>query len=425
MSTSLFTQTIDTAFEETVGNAGASRAVYQRWRDQLVPSVSDIRQQPAREAAPIFALPERTDDLAEIESVASHIASSFSTLVVAGMGGSSLSGEVLAPLGKQTGPALHFVDNVDPHTLEQLCETLPWPQTAFLVISKSGNTVETQAHMAIFLAEAKKRGLDVAKHFFVLTIPNENPLHRLATEHSMRVIAHEADLGGRFSTLSVVGLIPAAVVGVDIRALRSGAVRVLADNFSGALPAAVDAAALNVALMEKHIPMQVLIHYSDRLSSLAMWQRQCWAESLGKAGKGTTPIPSRGVTDQHGQLQLYLEGPKDKFFTSLIINSAGQGAPIGIASSDARLSYLSGHTVGDLAYAEQKATLETLVKAGCPLRTITAASLNAETLGGLLMHFMLEIIFTAHLLGVNAFDQPAVETGKRLTLEYLKKNRPN
>jgi glucose-6-phosphate isomerase len=420
MSRPLFSQHIDTAFEDVVGQAGASHARYRHWCDKVKRVVPSIFSSPARAAAPIFALPARTDDLAEIEAIATDIAEHYSTLVVVGMGGSSLSGEALSYLRQEGGLALRFVDNIDPHSLALLCATLPWATTAFLVISKSGKTVETHAQMAVFLREAKKRmPASYGKHFTVITITDRNPLHRLALEHGMRLVAHDVDLGGRFSILSAVGLIPAAAVGIDIRALRAGAAIVLAQNQAPNLAAAGEAAALHMALSEKGVAMQVMMHYADRLTGLALWHRQCWAESLGKEGQGTTPIPSRGATEQHSQMQLYLEGPKDKFFTSIHLDMAGQGAAIDIEGGDEAFAYLSGHTLGDLAMAEQRATQATLTQSGRPLRTINCAALDEATMGGLLMHFSLEISLTAALMGVDAYNQPAVEASKRLALEYL------
>ena len=414
MSRALFTQQLDHAF------AGLDSARFAHWSDRVGDAVRGIAQAPVPEVRSILSFTEKNDDLAEIESIATHIAEQYSDMVVVGMGGSSLGGETLNYLRKEGGLTLHIVDNIDPHSMALLCAQLPWKRTAFLFISKSGNTIETQAHLAIFLREAKRYlPQTYGKHFILVTIPNQNPMHRLALEHGMRVVAHDADLCGRFSILSAVGLIPAAAVGVDIRALRAGAAIVQAENFAGPLAAAGEAAALHLTMMESPINLHVLMHYCDRFSGLAAWHRQCWSESLGKAGKGTTPIASRGVTDQHSQLQLYLEGPRDKFFTALMVDSSGQGAAIDVDSTDTAFAHLSGHRLGDLFMAEQRATNATLISLGRPLRTITCAALDETVLGGLLMHFTLEVTFTAALMGVNAFDQPAVEAGKRLALEYL------
>jgi glucose-6-phosphate isomerase len=262
----------------------------------------------------------------------------------------------------------------------------------------------------------------VAKHFFVITITDGNVLHTLAKAHGLRVLGHDPKLGGRFSILSSVGLIPAAAIGLDIRALRAGAQRVLDAHFTGDYinaPAA-QSAALHMALREKQVRMHVLMHYCDRLGGLANWFRQCWGESLGKCDAATTPIRSRMTTDQHSQLQLYMDGPKDKLFSLLLLDGTGQGEPIDFEhSSDPRLAYLKGRTLGDLMVAQQRATISSLIQRGCPVRSFMLPDVNEEVLGGLLMHFALEIMFTATLMQIDAFDQPAVEDSKKFAMQYL------
>ena len=413
MTRALFSQNIDSALKLVDG------AKFAAWCDKASTAMARIGTDPTPEMTAMFKLPAQVDDLAEIEAIGTRIAEHYTTLVVIGMGGSSLGGETLACLGKG-GVTQHFLDNIDPLSVALLMQTLPWATTSFLIVSKSGSTIETLALFGVMLREAKARaGAHWAKAFTIVTIPNDNPTHRLATEHGMRVVAHDVDLCGRFSILSAVGLIPAASVGVDIRALRAGANITLAENMRSKLAAAGEVAALHMALRDRNIAMHVMMHYCDRFGKLLLWHRQCWAESLGKDGQGTTPIRSRGVTDQHSQLQLYLEGPRDKFFTSLILDMAGQGAAVGFDSGDKALSYLNGHTLGDLSMAEQRATNATLVAAGCPVRSITCATLDETVMGALLMHFTLEVTLSAALMGVNAFNQPAVEAGKKLTLSYL------
>ena len=227
----------------------------------------------------------------------------------------------------------------------------------------------------------------------------------------MHVLAHDPDVGGRFAVLTAVGLLPAAIAGLDIRALRRGAQSVV-DNMDDAAAGA----ALQYTFMQKNYPMTVMLPYSERLAGFAAWWRQCWAESLGKQGKGSTPVPAVGVTDQHSQLQLWLDGPKDKWFTMIVCERAGSGARI-TGGPD----YLRGKTLGDVMEAEQKATLETLIRNHCPVRLFRLKSLKEEQMGALLMHCMLEIILTAALLGIDPFGQPAVEEGKKLAREYLLK----
>jgi glucose-6-phosphate isomerase len=222
--------------------------------------------------------------------------------------------------------------------------------------------------------------------------------------------------------LSNVGLLPAAVLGLDIAAVRNGAAAALAPVLAKKKPAEVPSAlgaALAVALADTK-PISVLMAYCDRLERFTRWYVQLWAESLGKDGKGLTPLAALGPVDQHSQVQLYIGGPRDKLFTVVTVGAAGLGPRM-----DGELAKLAGEpgfagkTIGDLAAAEGRATAETLANNGCPVRTLHLARLDEASLGELLMHFMLETIIAAHLLGVDAFGQPAVEEGKVLAKKYL------
>ena len=233
---------------------------------------------------------------------------------------------------------------------------------------------------------------------------------------------HDPGVGGRFSVLTNVGLLPAAVCGLDIGAIRAGAADALAPVLASKPPAEVPAAvgaALAVALAASK-PIAVMMAYADRLERFTRWYVQLWAESLGKDGKGTTPIGALGPVDQHSQLQLYIAGPRDKLFTVVTASPAGRGPRM--AADLAKLAGepdFAGKTIGDLVAAQGRATAETLAKNGCPVRTIHLAALDERHLGELLMHFMLETIIAARLLGVDPFDQPAVEEGKVLAKKYL------
>jgi glucose-6-phosphate isomerase len=238
------------------------------------------------------------------------------------------------------------------------------------------------------------------------------------------LLDHDPHVGGRFSVLTNVGLVPAVVAGLDVAAVRAGAAAALAPVLAGKAPADVPAcvgAALAVTLAERNgKTISVLMAYADRLERFARWYVQLWAESLGKDGKGTTPIGALGPVDQHSQLQLYIAGPRDKLFTIVTASPAGRGPHM-----SADLSKLSGEpdfsgkTIGDLVAAQGRATAETLARNGCPVRTIHLERVDERHLGELLMHFMLETIIAAHLLGVDPFDQPAVEEGKMLAKKYL------
>lgn len=388
----------------------------------LEPVLAELKTGKNTAAAPLFALPARTDDVVEILAGAAAIKKSFSQVIIVGAGGSGLSGRTLAAL-KPTAdkPALYFLENIDPDAVSDALARGDGKTTHFIVISKSGTTAETLAHFYALIHHAQSTlGKNIGAHFTVITTAGNNPMRQTAQEFGMRIIDHPENIGGRFAILTAVGLLPAALAGLDIKKLRHGAQTVVDALQKAATPAdcaPAMGAALHVALA-KEKPISVFLPYAERLSGLASWWRQCWAESLGKNGKGTTPIRAVGTTDQHSQLQLYLDGPKDKFFHLVLLNRAGTGQKIA-APNLPELDYLQGKTTGDIISAEQKATLETLIRHGAPVRVFELEALGEEETGALLMHLTLEVIFAAALLNINPFDQPAVEEGKKLARDYL------
>jgi len=332
----------------------------------------------------------------------------------------------LAALAPAAGPVrVHLPDNLDAQSLQDLLGRLDLKKTAFLAISKSGGTPETLAQTLVCLgAVAGAVGEAAAgSHFIAITDPGDNPLRRLAARWSMIVLNHDPGIGGRFSVLSLVGLLPALILGLDAAAVRRGAARVLDETLAADLPAksAVAAgAALAKTAIDAGLRASVLMPYSDRLIDFAKWYCQLWAESLGKAGKGSLPVHALGPVDQHSQLQLYLDGPNIAHYTVLTCPAETDlPIPVAVGGNDPAYAYLAGRTVGDLVAAEARAIIETMSQNGRPVRVIAIDRLDEETMGGLLMHFMLETIVTADLLGVDAFDQPAVEQGKALTRQYL------
>jgi glucose-6-phosphate isomerase len=170
----------------------------------------------------------------------------------------------------------------------------------------------------------------------------------------------------------------------------------------------------------KAAKVTVLMSYCDRLADFGLWYRQLWAESLGKSGEGTTPIRAIGTVDQHSQAQLYLDGPTDKMYTLVLTDTVGKGPVLPDAAAEFEgLSYLKNRTMGDLFAAAGRATAETLANNGRPTRLLHLPKVDETSMGALMMHFMLETVITAHLIGVDPYNQPAVEEGKALTREYL------
>ncbi|GAA6157770.1 glucose-6-phosphate isomerase [Pyruvatibacter sp. HU-CL02332] len=413
-----------------IGAGGLTQAQYDAHLAATGPALESLRRQHADSTLPLLHLPKRRDDIVEMERIAAHLKKDATDIVVLGIGGSSLGAKAVAqlaydatPAQSQTEPRVHFFENLDPHTFERALQSLDLRTTRFLVVSKSGGTAEPlmQAYAAKAALEAAGGGDYLAQHFAAITEPSDNPVRRFATGIGAPVIDHDPRVGGRFSILTNVGLVPAMLMGLDVVAVREGADRVLAPVIAGADPQDVAPAAgavMQVGLaQEAGAAASVIMAYSDRLERFGQWYRQLWAESLGKDGRGTVPATGIGPVDQHSQLQLYLAGPADKAYTIMSVGSAGAGPRV--ATDDPALDYLNGKTMGDLMDAEYRATVATLKANKRPVRTIDIPVLDETAMGALLMHFMLETIIAAHLMGVDPFDQPAVEEGKILARKYL------
>lgn len=430
-------QSIDGALAKNIGAHGVADDVLAAALTRAEGALERLRRQYAEGALPLLRLPEKKDDLVGIIAAARKLAEGASDVVILGTGGSSLGGQTLAQLAGyavpgvgalKAPPRMHFIDNLDPLSFEAMLAKLPLMGTRFVAISKSGGTAETLMQTIAALSEFKQAGLDPRNAFLGIGEPakegKRNGLRDLLEKHQVAMLDHDPNVGGRYSALTNVGLLPAAALGLDIGAIREGAASALAPVLAKQKPADVPAAvgaALAVALAEsKGKTISVLMAYADKLERLTRWYVQLWAESLGKEGKGTTPVAALGPVDQHSQVQLFIAGPRDKLFNIVLVKGAGLGPRI-----DSELAKLAGEpgfggkTIGDLVWAEGRATAETLAKNGCPVRTFTLDKLDERSLGELMMHFMLETIIAAHIMGIDAFDQPAVEEGKVLAKKYL------
>jgi len=430
-------QSIESARQEHVGPHGIGADALKSALARAESALDWLRARHADGRLPLLRLPETRSDLETIRDTARQLADRATDVVILGTGGSSLGGQTLAQLAGfavpgvgalRAPPQLHFIDNLDPDSFQTLLARLPHATTRFIAISKSGGTAETLMQTIAALSAIQSQGLQtrIPDIFLGITEPAKagkpNGLRDLLGKYRVPMLDHDTGVGGRYSALTNVGLLPAAMLGLDVAAVREGAglalAPVLAKKPAAQVPAAVGAA-LSVALSESK-SISVMMAYCDRLQRFTHWYVQLWAESLGKGGKGTTPVAALGPVDQHSQLQLFIGGPRDKLFTVITVDGAGSGPRI-----DGELARLAGEpgfagkTIGDLVAAEGRATAETLAKNGCPVRTIHISKLDEESLGELMMHFMLETIIAAHLLGIDAFDQPAVEEGKVLAKKYL------
>ena len=259
------------------------------------------------------------------------------------------------------------------------------------------------------------------KDCVVITENKESSLKIIANQFACQILDHDKNIGGRYSVFSNVGLLPACVAGMDISKIRSGASDIISKMKNGSFKDHLIGAQIITQLQSlQGINLNVLITYTDALYYFGKWYLQLLAESIGKNSKGITPIHSVGTTDQHSQLQLYLEGPRDKFFTLITKDHRNLGLKMNekiLKNNDVK--YLKGKSMGDLMYAEQKATLDTFTLNGFPTREIFCDCINEVTIGQLMAYFMMETIATCRLIDVNPFNQPSVEQGKKLTRDYL------
>jgi len=429
-----FTQDIAGTFADRVGRAGLDHSAFHALMPRAATTLARLRESLAAGTMPLLALPARRDDLASWRPIVDRYRAQFDDVIVLGIGGSSLGGATLCQLadagcGPSAGsPRVRFLDNIDPWTFEALMARLDLRRTGVLAISKSGGTAETLAQTLAVLDRLKQvpDKDDLATRITCIAENTDNPLRALAGNFGLFCLDHDPNIGGRYSALSVTGLLPAAIAGVDVEAVRRGAGMVLdaalqARRPEDAAPAA--GAVINIGLASGDVSQTVIMPYVDRLERFGAWFRQLWAESLGKDGHGTTPIDAMGAVDQHSQLQLYLGGPRDKLFTLILADPSGHGPvadPDTAGPAAGVLDYLMGRSLGDVLAAEQRATVETLIRNGCPTRVIRFPVLTEEVLGGLMMHFILETIIAAELLGVDPFGQPAVEESKVLARKYLR-----
>jgi glucose-6-phosphate isomerase len=434
-------QSVEGCLEASIGASGLSPAELGRTLDRLHPRLGTLREAHATGALPLLRVPEWHDDIGAARLALSALTKNAKTLVFFGTGGSSLGGQMLAQLGgwgipgddgnggQRDRPRTRFYDNLDARTLERALASLDLATTHFVVISKSGNTPETLIQMIAAIEAVRAAGLGprIPDLFLGLTEPRSaatNGLRDLCESLSIPTLPHEPKIGGRFSALTNVGLLPALARGLDVEALRDGARSVIHALLEAKAPKdfapAVGAAVAIGLAKERGVKVSVMMPYSDRLSRFAAWYVQLWGESLGKNGEGTTPVAALGPVDQHSQLQLYLDGAPQHFVTVVREACAGSGPRIAAdLAKIAHAEYLSGHAAGDLVAAQQKAIPEALVAARRPVRTIDLERLDERALGALIVHFMLETILAGHLLGVDPFDQPAVESGKLITRRYL------
>ena len=413
---------------KVIGANGLDEKVIDDLRDRVREKHREIAARRWTELE-FMDLPDR--DTSEIIKIAKEVRQESDTFLVLGIGGSALGPravlEGLRPFHNLRGkPRVFIYDNVDPRTLRSILSMVDLKKTTINVISKSGSTAETAASFMILWDEMRKAlGSDAAKRFVATTDPGSGNLRKIAAGQAMRTLPIEKGIGGRYSALSPVGLLLAEVAGIDSRELLQGAADLRLRCSSDDIwenPAYMLGALLYLMNVNAGRNINVLIPYADSLKFLSEWFCQLWAESLGKEGRGMTPYPSVGTTDQHSQLQLWMEGPEDKVVTFIRVDNYGADFTIPKVFEDIEgTSYLSGHTLAELIKAEEESSELALAKRGHPNMAIVIPSIDAYHLGQLFQFFEIATAFTGLLLGINPFNQPGVEEGKNFTYGMMGK----
>ena len=362
----------------------------------------------------------------EIKTIARELSGTYNDLIVLGIGGSALGFEAvvdaLLPHGynslsfnvRRSFPRHWLLDNADPSLVNSVLKYCNQEDTFVLVISKSGSTVETAANFALVYEWLKSKNQDMKKHILVITDPDKGILREFVNEKGVRSMPLADNVGGRYSVLSPVGLLPAAMLGIDVDKILSGAAKVVESDWKQFLTMA----AIYMHFMESR-NITALMPYSSRLVKFAEWFCQLWGESLGKCKSvngetiyfGTTPLRLTGSVDQHSQLQLLREGPDDKFITFIGLSSH-EGEKTLKGDMHSAYSYMTGFKMGDLLNAELKATEAALLTLGRPSMKLELTMLDEDGLGQLFMIFQYVVAIIGLANDIDPFNQPGVEEGK-------------
>ncbi|NOY65396.1 MAG: glucose-6-phosphate isomerase [Nitrospirae bacterium] len=414
--------------EEVIGEKGLTEKEIEDLRQKIKDALSQIKNRKWSELA-FLDLPEQ--DTEKIKEIALDIKNQAENFLLLGIGGSALGPrailDALSPFHNlRHKPRVFIYDNVDPGTLSSILSLIDLKKTFVNVITKSGSTAETAASFMILWEEMEKiLGKESTKRFIATTDPEKGNLREIVKKYGLESLDIPPGVVGRYSVLSPVGLLTAEVIGVDCKELLKGAKDVRDRCVEEELwknPALLMAAVLYLQGTKNRRTIDVIIPYADGLKSFSQWFCQLWAESLGKLGLGLTPYPSIGTTDQHSQLQLWMEGPEDKVVIFLRIEDYGTDIKIPIVFEDMEgLNYLSGHTLSELIKAEEEATELSLARASRPNLSLDIPCIDAYHLGQLFMFFEIVTALVGFLFGINPFNQPGVEEGKNFTYGMMGK----
>jgi glucose-6-phosphate isomerase len=365
-------------------------------------------------------------DTAEIEETAKWLRG-YDSIIHVGIGGSALGNLMLNQSllseyrnSESNFPKFYLADNPDPTKTHAIWEQVKEGTVALVGVSKSGATAETMSQFLWFREKMIKLKGSAEDDILVITDPEKGIFRSYAQYSGCRILDLPASVGGRYSVLSAAGLASACALGIDIDALLDGAKKMkkyLFDNNSIDTNPAWTASSLHLFHEKEGRPMAVIMPYSSKMAFFAEWFAQLWGESLGKEGKGTTPVRALGAIDQHSQAQLYTDGPDDKLFTLINLKKHGEQVCVPPVDCDPLkpLSYLDNAELGNMLGLEAMSTAAALVKKGRPLIWMEIDQLDSSTLGALIFYYEYMTAMTGRMMGIDPFNQPGVEQGKKYT----------
>ena len=369
----------------------------------------------------IFSGKHASEQAESCAPYAKEINRDFSDLIVIGMGGAVLNPETVTSLLAQNNNStqLHFLNNTDPFFLQNLLSKISLKNCAVLAISNSGQTLETISLVGVMISEFEKASIsDIGKHFYFITNLQAGILKNVAGKIGATLIKHTEKISGRYSGLTNVTTLVAQIAGIDVKEYLAGAQLVLDDfrKYQDDSQTALSAA----ALYSTGKPITVNIGYLQQFGIFLEWYSQIIAESLGKDGKGITPIKGLGPNDQHSMLQLYLDGPQDKIYSLFYTHNDGTAYR---SCELEELNYIAGKNLQNINSANFEATLHALTGTGAPTRSIILQELSAQNVGSLVMHSMLEVIILGYMMQLNPFDQPGIELIKKESMRIVQTNQ--
>ncbi|MBP1748709.1 MAG: glucose-6-phosphate isomerase [Deltaproteobacteria bacterium] len=428
-------KTITMDFSNALAEAVGENGIHENDFRLTLGKISEYYSKLLTKPFPFMTLPSTRFQFDEMYALSDNASKmNIKNLVILGIGGSSLGTQtifdaLLHPFHnqeerfRQGKPRYFILDNIDPHKMTAVLETIipEIDRTFLVVISKSGETPETISQFMLF-NELMKKSDGYKERIALITDIEKGLLNKIAEKEGYPVLNLPPGIGGRFSVLTPVGLFPSALMGINIKKMSDGAAGMAAHivRYDAEENMAFVLAAMLYLMYKRGKPIHVIMPYCERLAAFADWFRQLEGESLGKKGLGPTPTKSVGVTDQHSQLQLYVEGPKDKCIV-LLYSALGE-VPIPDSFDYLEdVSYLANKDMKDLFHAEFQGTRLSLTESGTPNISLTLDEVSDYNLGALFYLFEMVTAFMGHLLSINAFDQPGVEQGKIYTKAMMGK----